>query len=167
VLAALAVLAGCGAAAVLPGATARDFPADACSLVPEPELAGLGLTGPGRPVRPPGIGCRWDPATSGPGSSSGVSGPGAVVPVVLVGAPEPGDYRRMVEALRGQDGPGGPGGRAAVDVDVAGRTGVQLELGGVGCSVVVDLDPGVVVVTTGAGCDAARAIAGVAADNAG
>ncbi|MEU6699540.1 hypothetical protein [Pseudonocardia sp. NPDC046786] len=87
-----------------------------------------------------------------------------MVPVVLVGAPEPGDYRRMVEALRG---PGGPGGRAAVDVDVDGRTGAQFDLGGVGCSVAVDLDPGVVVVTTGAGCDAARAIAGVAADNAG
>ncbi|OSY38949.1 MULTISPECIES: hypothetical protein [Pseudonocardia] len=139
-----AVLAGCGVAGALPGGTDRDLPGSLCSLVPEPELAGpelagpelagLGLTGPGRPVAPPAIGCMWDPVTSGPEVSIGEPGWLPTVPVVLVGGPRRDDYGFMAEAYGGRD--------RHSPVDVAGRTGVQFDLGGNSCTVAVDLDPG-------------------------
>ncbi|MEJ8278591.1 DUF3558 family protein [Pseudonocardia spirodelae] len=144
--ASLSLLAGCGGATAV--APAADLSAPPCSLVPDGELAGLGLTGPDRATGQPAPSCSWDTA----GSGGGAAGFSVTVPTVLFVAAQPGAYDAALDQLRA--------GGALTEDPLDGRRAATGGAGGA-CLAVVDTGSGALSVVSGATpdpCGAARRI---------
>ncbi|ANY07882.1 DUF3558 family protein [Pseudonocardia sp. HH130630-07] len=151
-LAATALLvAGCATASGTDWASV-----DTCSLLPETELAGLGLAGPGRPAGGPESsgpgslqGCTWRPASSGGGGL-----PTSLMPptqlMLLIGD---GVYDQSSAAMAQE------GGRA---IDIVGRPAVVNGAADGVCSVSVDVDGAALLVIGPDGCPGAQRVAEVA-----
>lgn len=162
---AVSLLAGCagagGGSAIGPTA---DAPADAnlsvppCSLVPDGELSGLGLTGPGKATGQPAPSCRWDTA----GTGGGATGFSYSIPTTLIVAAQPGAYDAGLTQLRAQ-------GSTLTEEALDGRRAAVSETEGT-CMAVVDAGSGALSVVASAPtdpCGAARRILETALRTAG
>ncbi|MBN9790846.1 DUF3558 family protein [Pseudonocardia sp. ICBG601] len=157
----LSLLAGCsgGPGAATPAAApALDLSAPPCSYVPEGELAGLGLTGPGTATGEPAPSCRWDTV----GTGGGTAGFSFSVPTTLLVAAQPGAFDAGLTQMRTQ-------GSAVTEETLDGRRAAVSQTEGV-CLVVVDAGSGMLSVVGSAPsdpCGAARKIVSTALRTAG
>ncbi|OLL99700.1 hypothetical protein Ae406Ps2_2552c [Pseudonocardia sp. Ae406_Ps2] len=162
---ALPLLAGCagagGGSAVAPTAdapAAANLSVPPCSLVPDGELSGLGLTGPGKATGQPAPSCRWDTA----GTGGGTTGFSYSIPTTLIVAAQPGAYDAGLAQLRAQ-------GSTLTEEALDGRRAAVSETEGT-CMAVVDAGSGALSVVASAPtdpCGAARRILETALRTAG
>lgn len=162
---ALPLLAGCagadGGSAVGPTAdapAAANLSVPPCSLVPDGELSGLGLTGPGKATGQPAPSCRWDTA----GTGGGTTGFSYSIPTTLIVAAQPGAYDAGLAQLRAQ-------GSTLTEETLDGRRAAVSETEGT-CMAVVDAGSGALSVVASAPtdpCGAARRILETALRTAG